>query len=135
MKLGPTRLKTPRLRWRCTQALWPKLEAEPSLKKVFSDIELPLVPVLSRIERCGALLDEDRLWTEQSRELGHRCRHSKKRPTMSPAQVQPGLTQAAREILFEKLELPVLKKTPKGRRPPLKKYCRSWRWTTSCQNS
>jgi DNA polymerase-1 len=95
-------------------ALWPKLEAVPSLKKVFSDIELPLVPVLSRIERCGALLDEDRLW-EQSRELGHRLQALEEEAHNVAGQVfNLGSPKQLGEILFEKLELPVLKKTPKG---------------------
>ncbi|TGD70424.1 DNA polymerase I, partial [Mangrovimicrobium sediminis] len=71
--------------------LWPRLEQEGRLADVFRDIELPLVPVLSRIERRGA---EAHTAAGQAFNLG------------SPKQLG--------EILFEKLELPVIKKTPKG---------------------
>ncbi|GAB5412542.1 MAG: DNA polymerase I [Congregibacter sp.] len=94
--------------------LWPKLQAEPSLQRVFEEIELPLVPVLSRIERCGALLDEDRLW-EQSRELGQRLQALEEEAHNLAGQVfNLGSPKQLGEILFEKLELPILKKTPKG---------------------
>ncbi len=94
--------------------LWPKLQAERSLQRVFDEIELPLVPVLSRMERCGALLDEDRLW-EQSRELGQRLQALEEEAHNLAGQVfNLGSPKQLGEILFEKLELPVLKKTPKG---------------------
>ncbi len=96
------------------QNLWPRLEAEPSLESVFRDIELPLIPVLSRIERCGALLDEDRLW-EQSTELGQRLQALEEEAHNLAGQVfNLGSPKQLGEILFERLELPVLKKTPKG---------------------
>ena len=56
---------------RLHQALWPQLEPEAGLKQVFTNVELPLVSVLSRIERNGALVDAKRLG-EQSLELGER---------------------------------------------------------------
>ena len=96
------------------ETLWPKLEAEPSLRSVFEGIELPLVPVLSRMERTGALLDEDRLW-EQSRELGQRLQALEEEAHNLAGQVfNLGSPKQLGEILFEKLELPILKKTPKG---------------------
>ncbi|MFK7829803.1 MAG: DNA polymerase I [Congregibacter sp.] len=96
------------------ETLWPKLEAEPSLRRVFDEIELPLVSVLSRMERCGALLDEDLLW-EQSRELGQRLQGLEEEAHNLAGQVfNLGSPKQLGEILFKKLELPVLKKTPKG---------------------
>ncbi|MEM1403903.1 MAG: DNA polymerase I [Pseudomonadota bacterium] len=96
------------------ETLWPKLEAEPALRTVFEGIELPLVPVLSRMERTGALLDEDRLW-EQSRELGQRLQALEEEAHNLAGQVfNLGSPKQLGEILFEKLELPILKKTPKG---------------------
>ncbi|MEQ8517180.1 MAG: 5'-3' exonuclease H3TH domain-containing protein, partial [Chromatocurvus sp.] len=56
---------------RLHEVLWPRLEAEPGLRSVFEEIELPLVPVLSGIERQGALLD-CALLRRQSDELGER---------------------------------------------------------------
>jgi DNA polymerase-1 len=96
------------------ESLWPRLVAEPSLQRVFEEIELPLVPVLSRMERCGALLDEERLW-EQSRELGVRLQALEEEAHNLAGQVfNLGSPKQLGEILFEKLEIPVLKKTPKG---------------------
>ena len=96
------------------ETLWPRLRAEPRLRAVFEEIELPLVPVLSRMERGGALLDEERLW-EQSRELGLRLQALEEEAHNLAGQVfNLGSPRQLGEILFEKLALPVLKKTPKG---------------------
>ena len=96
------------------EALWPKLVAEPTLESVFRDIELPLVDVLSRIERTGALVDEDQLW-EQSRELGMRLQELEEEAHNVAGQVfNLGSPKQLGEILFDKLGLPVIKKTPKG---------------------
>lgn len=96
------------------ETLWPKLTAEPTLHSVFNDIELPLVDVLSRIERTGALVDEDQLW-EQSRELGMRLQELEEQAHNVAGQVfNLGSPKQLGEILFEKLGLPVIKKTPKG---------------------
>jgi DNA polymerase-1 len=95
-------------------ALWPKLVALPTLRSVFESIELPLVPVLSRMERRGALLDEDRLW-EQSRELGQRLQALEEEAHNLAGEVfNLGSPKQLGEILFNKLGLPVVKKTPKG---------------------
>lgn len=96
------------------ETLWPKLQEVPNLQAVFTDIELPLVPVLSRMERCGALLDEERLW-EHSRELGQRLQALEEEAHNVAGQVfNLGSPKQLGQILFEKLELPILKKTPKG---------------------
>ena len=96
------------------ETLWPRLQAEPRLRAVFEEIELPLAPVLSRMERVGALLDEQRLW-EQSRELGGRLQALEAEAHNLAGQVfNLGSPKQLGEILFEKLKLPALKKTPKG---------------------
>jgi DNA polymerase-1 len=96
------------------ETLWPKLVAEKSLRSVFEDIELPLVPVLSRIERRGALLDEHRLW-EQSRELGQRLQALEEEAHNLAGQAfNLGSPKQLGEVLFDKLGLPVIRKTPKG---------------------
>lgn len=96
------------------ETLWPKLQEVVGLKSVYTDIELPLVPVLSRMERTGALLDEERLW-EQSRELGQRLQALEEEAHNVAGQVfNLGSPKQLGQILFEKLELPILKKTPKG---------------------
>ena len=90
------------------------MENEPDLQKVYREIEVPLVPVLSRIERTGVLID-DMLLGAQSQELAQRLDElelkayevaGEKFNLSSPKQLQT--------ILFEKMQLPVVKKTPSG---------------------
>ncbi len=68
---GPYAAEDADVTLRLHQALWQKLEAIPSLARVLTDIEMPLVPVLARIERNGALVDANLLGI-QSRELGEK---------------------------------------------------------------
>ncbi len=96
------------------RALWPKLQSVPALARLYEEIEQPLVPVLARMERQGVLVDRELLRAQSSR---------------FAAQLQDLLQQARREaghdinvdspkqlqqVLFEKLGLPVLRKTPTG---------------------
>jgi DNA polymerase-1 len=99
---------------RLHQNLWPKLEAEPEMGRLYRQIEMPLVPVLSRIERNGVLIDSV-LLSKQSHELATRLLEIEQAAfevagqpfnLASPKQIQA--------ILFEQQGLPVLKKTPKG---------------------
>ena len=100
--------------WQLHQALWPKLEAEPTLAAVFRDIEMPLMPVLSRIERTGTLIDGG-LLAEQSKELGERMEALQaKAYELADGEFNLGSPKQLQEILYERLGLPVLKKTPKG---------------------
>ncbi|MGK0259035.1 MAG: DNA polymerase-1 [Candidatus Azotimanducaceae bacterium] len=96
------------------QTLWPQLSAVPELTSVYQSIEMPLIPVLSDIERHGALVD-GRLLTQHSAELVDRLGELKEQAWQfagqefnldSPKQLQ--------DIFYNKLGLPVLKKTPKG---------------------
>ncbi|HXR92395.1 MAG TPA: DNA polymerase I [Steroidobacteraceae bacterium] len=99
---------------RLHRTLWPKLETFPQLERLYEEIEQPLVPVLQRMEYHGVLLDRDLLRT-QSRAM--------------TAQMQELVAQAHREagvefniespkqlqqILYEKMALPVTRKTPTG---------------------
>jgi DNA polymerase I len=96
------------------QALWPQIEATPTLKSVYETIEQPLVPVLYRMERTGVLVDRELLKT-QSSELAARMlelqalAHAEAGGVFnvdSPKQLQ--------EILFGKMAIPVVRKTPTG---------------------
>ena len=99
---------------RLHQALYPKLQADSALKKVFDTIEMPLVPVLARIEQNGVFVDAPllkRISTELAERMAQLQREVWKEAggefnLGSPAQLQV--------ILYEKLKLPVLAKTPKG---------------------
>ena len=111
---GPYAAEDADVTLRLHSALWPRLEQEPGLRAVFSDIEVPLVPVLSRIERRGALLSCT-LLRQQSDELGTRLAQLQTRAHELAGQpFNLGSPKQLGEILFQKLELPVIKKTPKG---------------------
>ncbi|MEG9532839.1 DNA polymerase I [Mannheimia indoligenes] len=96
------------------QVLWQKLSQEPELVKLFNEIEMPLVSVLSRIERNGVLIDPKKLLT-QSAEIEKRLSEVEQLVHTEAGQVfNLASTKQLQEILFDKLGLPVLKKTPKG---------------------
>ncbi len=97
------------------QKLWSELTKIDALVAVFKDIELPLVPVLSRMERQGTLVDGG-LLKEQSRELDIRIGALKEQAwVLAGEEFNLDSTKQLQAILYEKLELPVLKKTPKGK--------------------
>ena len=96
------------------QALWPKLKIEKDLESVYKDMEMPLLTVIADIERQGVLVDAEML-AKQSKLLATRIDEIQTEAWQvaeeefnlsSPKQIQA--------ILFEKMGLPVIKKTPKG---------------------
>lgn len=94
--------------------LWPRLEAEPGLRSVFEEIDMPLVPVLGRIERRGTLVDARRL-AQQSAELADRIAELEQQAhSLAGRRFNLGSPKQLQEILFGELKLPVLRKTPKG---------------------
>ena len=99
---------------RLHHALWPRLQSLPGLRRVYEDIELPLVPVLARMERHGVLIDADQL-RRQSQVLAarmHTLQQQTEREAGQPFNLDsPKQLQA---ILFDKLGLPVHMKTPGG---------------------
>jgi DNA polymerase-1 len=99
---------------RLHETLLPKLAAEPSLNDVYQRLELPLVPVLSKIERNGAFVSVDKL-RAQSHEIAIRLAELESQACDLAGQpFNLASPKQLGEILFEKLELPVIKKTPKG---------------------
>ena len=95
-------------------ALHEQLAAIPSLAKVLTDIEMPLVPVLARIERQGALVDAALLGV-QSIELGDKMVALERQAfEIAGEEFNLGSPKQLGVILYEKLGLPVLKKTAKG---------------------
>ena len=94
--------------------LWPKLEGETRLAALFRDIEMPLVPVLSHIERTGVKVDA-RLLAQQSAEIAERLVEVEEAAyEQAGGPFNLGSPKQLQEILFERLELPVVAKTPKG---------------------
>ena len=95
-------------------ALWPKLQASPSLQRVFETIELPLVGVLSKIERNGVLIDSQ-LLSRQSMKLSQRLSELEQDAySLAGEPFNLGSPKQLQHIFFEKLKLPILKKTPTG---------------------
>lgn len=96
------------------QALYPQIEAIAPLKHVYHDIEMPLVPVLSRMERKGVLIDAQVL-AMQSQEITQRLAEIEKETfALAGQEFNLSSPKQLQEILFEKLNLPIIKKTPKG---------------------
>jgi DNA polymerase I len=99
---------------RLHHALWPLLEGEPKLLKVYEDIEIPLVPVLAGMEQRGVLIDVNEL-RKQSQQLGKRMHELQKEAWQSAGREfnldSPKQLQA---ILFDELGLPAKLKTPTG---------------------
>ncbi|MGM0982529.1 MAG: DNA polymerase I [Pseudomonadota bacterium] len=99
---------------RLHQELRPRVEAEGRLAEVLEEIELPLIPVLSRMERTGVALDPERLHA-QSQELETRIRELEARAhELAGREFNLGSPKQLGQILFEEQKIPVIKKTPKG---------------------
>ncbi len=97
---------------RLHQALWPKLEG--SVRQIFEHIEMPLVPVLSRMERNGVRIDVD-LLRGQSQELAKKLHDLEQHAyEVVGHPFNPGSPRQIAQILFEELGLEVIRKTPKG---------------------
>ncbi|MEX0422559.1 DNA polymerase I [Providencia rettgeri] len=96
------------------QALYPQLEAEPKLNHIFQNIEMPLVPVLVRMERKGVLIDANVL-AAQSKVITARLAELEKEAfELAGEEFNLASPKQLQTILFEKLQLPVIKKTPSG---------------------
>jgi DNA polymerase-1 len=94
--------------------LWPELEKTEAPASVFRDIEIPLVPVLARMEQIGVLIDGEELG-RQSREMATQIAQVEKEAHAAAEQpFNLASPKQLQEILFDKLGLPVIRKTPKG---------------------
>jgi DNA polymerase-1 len=94
--------------------LWPRLQETPELAEVLTGMEVPLIPVLARMEQHGVLID-GQLLEVQSREMADQMARLERRVYAVAGQpFNLGSPQQLQRILFEKLELPVIRKTPKG---------------------
>jgi len=111
---GPYAAEDADVTLRLHQTLLEKLNAIPSLSKVLSEIEMPLVPVLARIERQGALVDANLLGI-QSVELGEKMVALEREAfAIAGEEFNLGSPKQLGVILYEKLGLPILSKTAKG---------------------
>ncbi len=113
-KAGPYAAEDADVTLRLHQALFAQLQAIPSLASVLTDIEMPLVPVLARIERQGALVDPE-LLKLQSQELGDKMAELEREAIeLAGEPFNLGSPRQLGAILYDKFGLPVLKKTAKG---------------------
>jgi DNA polymerase-1 len=100
--------------WQLHAAMWPQLTAIPALESIFTDIEMPLVTVLSDMEQTGVIIDTAML-TQQSGELAQRITELEQEAHREAGQpFNLGSPKQIQQLLFDKLQLPVLAKTPKG---------------------
>jgi DNA polymerase-1 len=96
------------------ETLWAKLNEIEPLRKVYEEIEQPLVPILLQMEETGVLIDRQMLAT-QSVELAKKMVELEgKAHTLAGGPFNLGSPKQLQEILFTRLELPVIRKTPKG---------------------
>ncbi len=96
------------------QHLWPRLQQQPALAAVLQEIEIPLIPVLARMEQRGVLID-GKLLTVQSTEMSKQIMKLEQEAFEVAGQpFNLGSPKQLQQILFENLGLPVIRKTPKG---------------------
>ncbi|MBJ2129958.1 DNA polymerase I [Alteromonas sp. IB21] len=111
---GPYAAEDADITLRLHNAIWSKLKEIPELKNLLIDVEVPLACVLSRMEQEGVLIDSQRL-RQQSQDLAKRIAELENEVHEEAGEpFNLGSTKQLQHILFEKMSLPVIKKTPKG---------------------
>ena len=96
------------------QALWPKLAEEPGLRDIYTEIEVPLLSVIARMERNGVMVDTGMLM-QQSGELEEQMTQTEQEAHhLAEQSFNIGSPKQIQEILYDKMQLPVLAKTPTG---------------------
>jgi len=94
--------------------LWPELKKYQGVQRVYEELEIPLISVLARMERTGVLVDESIL-AKQSAELAERMQALEEKAwAAAGGEFNLGSPKQLQEILFERLGIPVVRKTPKG---------------------
>jgi DNA polymerase I len=113
-KALPYAAEDARITYQLHQTLYPKLEKNPALQQVFETIEMPLMPILAEIEYTGVLIDAKKL-KKQSLELGEKIQALETEIfQLSDSQFNLNSPKQLQEILYNKLHLPILQKTPTG---------------------
>ena len=96
------------------EALWPKLEAEPTLRELYEQVEIPALHVLSRIERTGVRIDADML-DKQGKKIAATISEVKAAAFEDAGRdFNLGSPKQIGEIFFEEKQFPIIRKTPKG---------------------
>ncbi len=113
-KAGPYAAEDADITLRLHQCIHPQLEATPDLLSVYQEIELPLMPIIQKIERNGVKIDAQML-ADQSYQLSERMKEIEHQAyEVAGEEFNLGSPKQIQHIFFEKLELPVIRKTPKG---------------------
>jgi DNA polymerase-1 len=99
---------------RLHQHLWPRLQQTPKLQALFSDIEMPLLMVLARMQRTGVRIDADMLRAQSGELAKHMFELEREAHALAGQPFNLESPKQIQEVLYDKLGLPVLKKTPKG---------------------
>ena len=99
---------------RLHQALWPKLKSMPALKKVFDEIEMPLVPVLLKMEHDGVLIDADMLRTQSAEIAAKLVKLQEKAHKLAGEPFNLDSPKQLQNILFTKMGIPAKRKTAGG---------------------
>lgn len=111
---GPYAAEDADITLRLHNTIWAKLKEIPELKNLLIDVEVPLACVLSRMEQEGVLIDSQKL-SQQSQDLAARIAELEKEVHEEAGEpFNLGSTKQLQHILFEKMSLPIIKKTPKG---------------------
>jgi len=99
---------------RLHRALYPQVAAEAGLKRVYSDIEIPTSRVLRKMERTGVLIDAEKLRLLSNEIATRLIELETDAYTLAGGEFNLGSPKQIGQIFFEKLQLPVVKKTPSG---------------------
>ena len=111
---GPYAAEDADITLRLHNALMPRLTRQPNLHRIFTELEMPLVPVLAKIE-CNGVLIDDAMLLQQSQQLAMSMQAAEKTAyELAEGEFNLASPKQIQEILYDKMSLPVLKKTPKG---------------------
>ncbi|KAB2928726.1 MAG: DNA polymerase I [Candidatus Contendobacter sp.] len=111
---GPYAAEDADVTLRLHQCLWPRLEREPGLRRLYEELEIPLIPILARMERTGVRVDAAAL-RQQSGELARRLWELEQQAyDLAGEKFNLGSPKQLQAILFERLGLPAGKKTATG---------------------
>ncbi len=111
---GPYAAEDADVTLRLHRALWPMLEREPDLSKLFDEMEIPLLSVLSRIERTGVTIDPAMLKAQSQQFAEHLHTLEQQAYALAGQPFNMSSPKQIGEIFFNQLKLPVIAKTPKG---------------------
>lgn len=111
---GPYAAEDAAITYRLHEYFWPRISKQKKLKFVYEEIEIPLLPVLSRMERHGVMVDADMLYKQSSQLSGRMDKIQEEIFHIANEEFNIGSPKQIQYILYEKLGLPVLAKTPKG---------------------